>query len=244
MPKSTIGDALWSDPKQEEGTTSAEMRVGSWANALSKPVEKPKMLYKDWAEKRAVETGAINAPNDFVFVKGGCKSDKGDFYPKQKLATYMQAGIAKGIDPLTTAAMALKEGASDHNPFQLDIGQHGALLSQYTPVGKDKKGNPIYKPEDLTNAALDYYLLCLKLENGDETKAIERYNGKGETVGEKGKKFHGIPKKDLGKTPETRPGVIHASRVLSIKQFLQRNKEIQELVNGILGKKPKKQGAK
>ena len=241
MAKSTIGDALWSDPKQEEGFTSAEDKMGSWADALS---QKPKKPYANWEEKRAVETGAINAPQDFVFVKGGCASDRGDFYHKSKLGWIMQAGAQKGLDPLTTVAMAIKEGFQEQNPLQLDIGQHGALLSQYKPVGQDKKGQPIYQTNDLLNAALDYYQLCLKLEKGNEAKAIERYNGKGETVGEKGKKFHGIPKSKLGKTPATRPGVVHSNRVLKIKNYLANSKEIQELVNSILGEKPKKQGAK
>lgn len=241
MAKSTIGDALWSDPKQQDEFTSAEDKMGSWASALS---QKPKKPYANWEEKRAVETGAINAPNDFVFVQGGCTSDRGDFYPKSKLSWIMQAGVTKGVDPYTTAAMALKEGFQDHNPLQLDIGQHEALLSQYQPIGQDKKGNPIYKPDDLINASLDYYQLCLKLEKGDEKKALERYNGKGPTVGEEGEKFHGIPKKDLGKTPDTRPGVLHANRVLGIKDYLSKSKEIKELVKSILGEKPKTKGGR
>ena len=242
MAKSTIGDALWSEPNKE--FTSAEDAMGSWSDALSKPVEKPRMPYKDWEEKRAVETGAINAPQDFIFIKGGCTSDRGDFYHKSKLGWVMQAGVSKGLDPITVAAMAVKEGFNEQNPLQLDIGQHTELLKSYQPVGQDKKGFPIYKPDDLIDASLNYYQLCLKLENGNEKKAIERYNGKGETVGEKGTKFHGIPKTELGKTPDTKPGVIHANRVISIKQFLQKSDEIKELISGILGKKPKKQGAK
>jgi len=235
-----IGESMWGDLLEKATPENLEeSEAKRYKKVPPEPVQKP---YKTWEERRAHETGAINAPNDFVFIKGGCTSDRGDFYPKQKIDWIMRKGAERGLDPATIAAMAVKEGFTEHNPLQLDIGQHGALLQNYKPIGVDKKGRPIYRPEDLVDASLTYYQLCLKLSEGDEKKAVALYNGGGDTVREKGEKFHGIKKADLGKTPETKPGNIHSSRVMGIKKYLMSNKEIKELIAGILGQKPKQGG--
>jgi len=199
--------------------------------------------YRNWQEKRSVETGAAEYPKGWVWID---IPKFQDYYSVETIKKFITSAKRYNVDPYDFVALGIAESGLGRttfsNPAHIDLPLHTrglwwALHEKDPTKFRDPRQLPLEEKRDLY---IDYSAKLLAEKLGkykDKLSAIQAYSGTGKTV------YGGDPEtvKDLYGTTrlfgkpfsqinfwKEKP---QAKRIAEISAQLKKQKSIDEYIN-------------